>query len=76
MYFPLLVGVLCFLCFGMHYFVSFLVLQDEERTGRFAFVVSRMSCYCICLVALPMVTWVGLQSVIVIFPDHTRLFSC
>ena len=37
--------------FGMHYIVSFLVfnhLEEEERAGCFAFVVIRMSCYCIC----------------------------
>ena len=56
MYFPLFVGVLCLSLFGMHYFVSFLVcnhLEEEERTGCFAFCVLWMSCYCICSVALP-----------------------
>ena len=32
-YLPLFVGVLCWLCFGMHYFMSFLVLQPSWR-GR------------------------------------------
>ena len=44
------------LCFGMHYFVSDLVLrssEEEERAGCFAFIVFWMSCYCKCFVALP-----------------------
>ena len=56
MYFPLFVGVLYLSLFGMHYFVSFLVfnhLEEEARAGCFAFVVLRMSCYCICSVSLP-----------------------
>ena len=31
-----------------------------------------MSCYCKCPVALPHGAWVGLQFVIVVFPDHTH----
>ena len=27
--------------------------EEEERAGCFAFVVLRMSCYCICSLALP-----------------------
>ena len=42
------------LCFGMHYFMSFQVLQSsEERAGCFAFIVFWMSCNCKCPVALP-----------------------
>ena len=44
------------LCFGMHYFVPFLVLQsyvEEERACCFAFSVFWMSCCCKCTVALP-----------------------
>ena len=36
------------LCFGMHYFMSFLFcnhLDENERAGCFAFVVFWMSCY-------------------------------
>ena len=46
--------IVCGVCFGMHYFVSFLVLQivltgkRELVTGCFL-----MSCYCWCFVALP-----------------------
>ena len=45
----------------------------EESAGCFAFIVLRMSCYCKCYVAFLTVPWVGLQCVIVIFPDHTHL---
>ena len=41
--------------------------------GCFAFIVTRMSCYCICSVALPHGAMFGLQCVIVVFPDHTHL---
>ena len=44
------------LCFGMHYFMSFLVcnhLDEEERACSFAIIIFRMSCYCQCSVALP-----------------------
>ena len=37
----------------MHYFVSFLVLQEEERAGCFAVIVLRMSCDCKYSVTLP-----------------------
>ena len=45
----------------------------EERVGCFAFIVLRMSCYCICSVTLPhgAVGWSAV--VIVFFPDHTHL---
>ena len=47
----------------MHYFAPYLVLQsrEEERTGSFAFIVLRISCYCKCSVALPhdVVGWSG-----------------
>ena len=44
------------LCFGMHYFVAFLVLQscdEEEKANCFAIIVSLMSCDCYCSVSLP-----------------------
>ena len=44
------------LCFGMHYFMSFLFcnhLDENERAGCFAFVVFWMSCYCKRSVDLP-----------------------
>ena len=60
---------------GMHYCMSFLVLNhldEEERAGCFAFLCFR------CLVTVNdlwlflMVPWVGLQHVIVVFPNHTH----
>ena len=52
MYLPLFVGVCVCLCFGMHYFMSFLVLQ-EETAGCFDFIGFWMSYYCKCHAALP-----------------------
>ena len=63
-------------CFIAQYLVSFLVLQlfcEEKRAGcltLFVFLVSR-GCYCtVFLLAVP---WVGLQCLLVVFPDHTHL---
>ena len=47
--------------------------RKRERAGCFAFIVFWVSCYCKCSVALLTVPWVGLQYVIVFFPDHTHL---
>ena len=53
-------------------------LDEEERTGCFAYTVIWMSC---CLVAVNVlwlfltVPWVGLQCAIVVFPDHTHFLS-
>ena len=58
MYLPLFVGVLCWslflVCTTLCPF-SFCRnhLEEEERAGCFAFIVLRMSCYCICPGALP-----------------------
>ena len=76
MYFALFVGVYVCLCFGMHYFVSFLVLQsleEEERAYCFAFIFLRMSRYCKCFVALPhgAVGWSAVCDLV--FPGHTHL---
>ena len=54
-------------------FVVFNHLDEDERAGCFAVIVFWMSCYCTCLVALPQCGVVGLQFVIVVFPDHTHL---
>ena len=52
-----LYGFCVCLCFVVHYFVPFQVLQSlevEERAGSYsAFIVIRMSCYCKCSVTLP-----------------------
>ena len=63
------------LCFVMHYFVSILVLQSSCR-GRESWLL----CYC-CLADATInglwlfltVPWLGMQYVIVVFPDHTHL---
>ena len=47
--------------------------EEEETAGCFAIIVLQMYCYYKCYVALPLWSWVGLQCVIVVFPDHTRL---
>ena len=60
----------------MHYFVSILVLQyleEEEKVGCFVSIVLQMYCYYKYSLALPQGTWVGLQCVIVAFPDHAHL---
>ena len=66
-------GVCVCLCFVKQYFASILVLQleEEEKAGCFAIIVLQMYCYYKFSVALPDVPWVGLQYVIVVFPDHT-----
>ena len=46
-------------------------LDGEERAGCFAYFVFLVSHDC--CVALPRVSWVCLQFVIVVFPDHTHL---
>ena len=55
----------------MHYFMSF-HLDEEEKSGCFAVIAFG------CLVSVNvlwlflMSPWVGLQFVIVVFPDHTH----
>ena len=57
MYTPLFVGVLCLslfcyalLCVHTSFFNH---LEEEEKAGCFAIIVSQVSCYCKCSVALP-----------------------
>ena len=56
----------------MHYFVSILVLQKRKLVALLL-----LSYRCIATVNVLwlflMVPWVGLQCVIVVFPDHTHL---
>ena len=77
MYFPLFVGVLCLYLFCyIHYCVSILCLHhliEEEKAGCLAIIVLQMYCNYKCYVALPHGSVVGLQCVIVVFPDHTHL---
>ena len=50
-----------------------IILMGEERAGCFALIVFLMPCDCQYSVAFPHVPWVGLQCVIVVFPDHLDL---
>ena len=43
----------------------------EERAGCFTLIVFLMGCDCV-LWLFHMIPWVGLQCVIVVFPDHTH----
>ena len=72
MYHPLFVVVLCWFLF---WYASLCVLScfdEEEKSGCFALIVS-----CLITVYVPWlilkVPWVGLQCVIVVFPDPTHL---
>ena len=49
------------------------VMQEKDKAGCFASIVLQMYCYYKCSVAFLTVPWVGLQCVIVVFPDHTHL---
>ena len=73
MYFPLFVGVLCLslCCYALLYVhSSFAIILKRKRKQ----VVLLRYCYYKCSAALFLkVPWVGLQCVIVIFPDHTHL---
>ena len=74
MYFTLFVG---FLCLGMHYFVSLLVLQIILKRKREMVALLLLSYGCLVTINVLWlflaVPWVCLQCVIVVFPDHTRL---
>ena len=48
----------------------------KERAGCFAIIVIQMYCYYKCPVGLPRGAMVGMQCVIVVFPDHTHLSFC
>ena len=78
MHFPLFVGNLCLslFCYVLLCVHSIFCnhLEEEEKAGCFAFIVLQMSCYCKCLWLFLTVSWVGLQCIIVIFPDITHLF--
>ena len=81
MYFPLFVGVLCLSLFGyallcVHSsFENHLI--EQEKAGCYAIIVLQMHCYYINVLWLFLtVPWVGLQYVIVVFPDHTHLSQC
>ena len=67
MYFPLFLGVLCLTSFCNH-------LEEEEKACCFAVIVLQIYYYYNCSVAFLTVPLVGLQYLIVVFPDHSPLF--
>ena len=68
-----MVFVLGFITLSPFYFCNH--LDKEEKTSCFAFIVFRMFCYFNRLWLFLTVPLVGLQCVIVVFPDHTHLLS-
>ena len=77
MYFPLLVRVLCLssICYALLYaHSSFAIIFRRKRK-----LVALLLLSCVCLVTVNVlrlflvVPWVGLQCMIVVFPDHTHL---
>ena len=81
MHFPLFLGVLCCLCFVMHYCVSILVFGIILKRKRKLVALLLLSYRCSVTIN---VLWlfltmplVGLQYMILVFPDHTHLlFMC
>ena len=78
MYFPLFVGVLCLslFCYALlcvHSTVLCYYLEEEEKAGCFAIIVLQMYFIINIMWFFLMVRWVGLQCVIVVFPDYTHL---
>ena len=68
-------------CFVVHCFVSFLVLQSSwwGRESWLLYLVGLPGALCLllfCGVMFLVVPWVGLQCVIVVFPDHNHLLFC
>ena len=77
MYLPLLVGVLCWSLFWYSFlcvYSSFAIILTRKNE-----LVALLLSYFGCLVTVNVlwlfltVPWVGLQCVIVVFPDHTHL---
>ena len=64
------------LCLVMHYFVSILVFHHLEEKRK---LVALLLLFFRCIVTINVmwlfltVSWVGLQCVVVVFPDHTYL---
>ena len=77
MYFPLFVGVLCLslFCYAvLCVHSSFAIILNKKRK---LFVLLLLSYRCIATINVLWlfltVPWVGLQCVIVVYPDHTHL---
>ena len=72
MYIPLFVGAICWSLFQYVLFCalsSFAIILARKRELA-ALTGFLMSYYCSGFVALLAVLWVGLQCMIVVFPDH------
>ena len=80
MYFPLFVGVLCLclFCYSLLCVHSSFAIVLKRNRKLFALLIIVLQ-RCIVTFAINalwflfMVEWVGLQCVIVVFPDHTHL---
>ena len=78
MYFPLLVRLLCLslICYALLYIHSSFAIILRRKRKLVALLL--LPCGCIVTVnvlrLLLAVSWVGLQCVIMVFPDHTHLF--
>ena len=78
MYLPLLVGVLCLslFCYALLCVYSSFVMILKRKRKLFAVLLLPYRCIVtvnvLCLFLT--VPWVGLQCVIVVFPDHTHYF--
>ena len=75
MFLPFLWGSVFSPCFVMHYLLSFLVFLLMSKRELVALL--KLSSWCLVTVSVLWlfltVPWVGLQLVIVGFPDHTHL---
>ena len=80
MYFPLSVGVLCLslFCYALHcVHSSFAIILKRKRKLVVLLFLSYICVVTINFLSLFLtVPWVGLQCVIVVFPDHTHFFTC
>ena len=74
MYFPLFVGVLCLFCYALlcvHSSVA-IILKRKRKIVALLLLSYRCIVTIKVLWLFLMVLWVGLQYVIVVFPDHTH----
>ena len=74
MYLSLFVRVLCWSMFwyALRCVLSSFHLEEEERAGCAALIVLCLFAFNVLWLFIT-VPWVGLQCVIVVFPDHTHL---
>ena len=78
MYFPLFVGVLCFSLFlyGLLFVLSSFAIILKRKKKLVALFLLSFRCLVTVYILWLFLTlpWVGLQCVIVVFPDHTHFF--